>query len=42
MTYFRYSRGYKAGGFNIGNGGFFGANPETNPEHVDAYEIGLK
>jgi iron complex outermembrane receptor protein len=42
MAYFRYSRGYKAGGFNIGNGGFFGANPETNPEHVNAFEIGLK
>jgi iron complex outermembrane receptor protein len=42
MAYFRYSRGYKAGGFNIGNAGFFGANPETNPEHVNAFEIGLK
>jgi iron complex outermembrane receptor protein len=42
MAYLRYSRGYKAGGFNIGNGGFFGANPETNPEHVDAFEVGLK
>jgi len=42
MAYFRYSRGYKAGGFNIGNGGFFGANPETNPEHVNAFELGLK
>ncbi|MDB5427731.1 MAG: TonB-dependent receptor [Phenylobacterium sp.] len=42
MAYFRYSRGYKAGGFNLGNGAFFGANPETNPEHVNAFEIGLK
>jgi len=42
MMYLRYSRGYKAGGFNIGNGGFFGANPETNPEHVNAFELGLK
>jgi iron complex outermembrane receptor protein len=42
MTYFRYSRGYKAGGFNIGNAAFFNANPETNPEHVNAYEVGLK
>jgi iron complex outermembrane receptor protein len=42
MAYLRYSRGYKAGGFNIGNGGFFGANPETDPEHVDAFELGLK
>jgi iron complex outermembrane recepter protein len=42
MVYARYSRGYKAGGFNIGNAGFFGANPETNPEHVNSFEIGLK
>jgi iron complex outermembrane receptor protein len=42
MAYFSYSRGYKAGGFNIGNGGFFGANPETDPEHVNAFEVGLK
>jgi iron complex outermembrane receptor protein len=42
MAYFRYSRGYKAGGFNIGNAAFFNANPETNPEHVNAYEIGMK
>jgi iron complex outermembrane receptor protein len=42
MAYFRYSRGYKAGGFNVGNGSFFNAVPETNPEHVNAYEVGLK
>ena len=42
MAYFRFSRGYKAGGFNIGNAGFFGANPETNPEHSNAFELGLK
>ncbi len=42
MAYFRYSRGYKAGGFNLGNSAFFGANPETNPEHVNAFEIGMK
>ncbi|HEX4711161.1 TonB-dependent receptor, partial [Phenylobacterium sp.] len=42
MAYARYSRGYKAGGFNLGNSAFFGANPETNPEHVNAFEIGLK
>jgi iron complex outermembrane receptor protein len=42
MAYFRYSRGYKAGGFNVGNGSFFNAVPETNPEHNNAFEIGLK
>jgi len=42
MAYFRYSRGYKAGGFNVGNGSFFNANPETNPEHSNAFEVGLK
>ena len=42
MAYFRYSRGYKAGGFNVGNGSFFNAVPETNPEHVNAFEVGLK
>ena len=42
MAYFRYSRGYKAGGFNVGNGSFFNAQPETNPEHNNAFEVGLK
>ena len=42
MAYFRYSRGYKAGGFNIGAAAFFNLVPETDPEHVNAYEIGLK
>ncbi|HEY2357512.1 MAG TPA: TonB-dependent receptor, partial [Phenylobacterium sp.] len=42
MAYFRYSRGYKAGGFNIGAAAFFNLVPETNPEHVNSYEIGLK
>jgi iron complex outermembrane receptor protein len=42
MAYFRYSRGYKAGGFNVGNGSFFNSNPETNPEHSNAFEVGLK
>ncbi len=39
LVYFRYSRGYKAGGFNAGAISPF---PQTQPEHVDAYEIGLK
>ena len=42
MAYFRYSRGYKAGGFRIGIDTVLGANPNTNPEHADAFEIGLK
>jgi len=42
MAYFRYSRGYKAGGFNVGAASFFNSNTETDPEHVNAYEVGLK
>ncbi|WP_297692489.1 TonB-dependent receptor [Phenylobacterium sp.] len=42
MAYFRYSRGYKAGGFRIGIDTVLGARPITNPEHADAFEIGLK
>jgi iron complex outermembrane receptor protein len=39
MAYARYSRGYKTGGFNSGT---IAPSPETQPELVDAYEIGLK
>jgi iron complex outermembrane receptor protein len=39
LAYLKYSRGYKAGGFNTGT---ILANPETNPEYIDAYEIGAK
>jgi iron complex outermembrane receptor protein len=42
MAYFRYSRGYKAGGFRIGIDTTIGDSPTTNPEHMDAFEIGLK
>jgi iron complex outermembrane receptor protein len=35
----KYSRGYKSGGFNAG---VITAAPETNPELVDAYELGAK
>ena len=38
-AYFRYGRGYKAGGFNAGE---ITASPDTLPEHVDAFEFGLK
>ncbi|MCC5793202.1 MAG: TonB-dependent receptor [Chromatiales bacterium] len=51
LGYVSYSRGYKAGGFNLDRGGL--ANPllgltpsasdlEFDPETVDSYEIGLK
>ena len=39
LTFAKYSRGYKAGGFN--NLGF-GASPYTKPEFVDSYEAGWK
>jgi iron complex outermembrane receptor protein len=39
LGYLKYSRGYKAGGFNTGT---IAANPETAPEHLDAYELGGK
>jgi iron complex outermembrane receptor protein len=39
LAYAKYSRGYKTGGFNSG---ILAAAPETLPEFVDAYEIGLK
>jgi iron complex outermembrane receptor protein len=42
MLYARYSRGYKAGGFRIGIDTTIGNSPNTEPEHVDAWEIGLK
>ena len=42
MAYARYSRGYKAGGFRIGIDTVIGAAPNTNPEHADAFEVGLK
>lgn len=39
LVYGRYSRGYKAGGFSTFT---IAANPETDLETVDAYEVGLK
>lgn len=39
LVYAKYSRGYKTGGFNSGIGA---PDPETQPEFVNAYEIGLK
>lgn len=40
LVYFRYSRGFKSGGFNAL--GTITANEETQPETVDAFEIGAK
>jgi iron complex outermembrane receptor protein len=39
LFYGKYSRGYKAGGWSTYA---LGANPETQPEYVDAFEIGGK
>jgi len=42
LAYFKYSRGYKAGGFNIGIFTVLSFFPTTEEELVDAFEIGLK
>jgi iron complex outermembrane receptor protein len=42
MMYARYSRGYKAGGFNVGISTTLGGSPYTAPEHANNYEVGLK
>jgi iron complex outermembrane recepter protein len=42
LAYFRYSRGYKQGGFQVGAVAAGGQFPETGPEHMNDYEIGLK
>lgn len=39
LLYAKYSRGYKAGGFNTGT---ILPYPETDAEHIDAFELGLK
>ena len=39
LVYLRYARGYKSGGFSTFT---IAANPETNPETVDDFEIGVK
>jgi iron complex outermembrane recepter protein len=39
LAYAKYSRGYKTGGFNAGS---IAVSPETAPEFVDAFELGLK
>lgn len=42
MAYASYSRGFKAGGFNFAESTRNLANYPFDPEHVNAYEIGLK
>ena len=42
MFYGRYSRGYKAGGFNVGISTTEGPSPYTGPEHANNYEVGMK
>jgi iron complex outermembrane receptor protein len=39
LSYFKYSRGYKAGGLNAGT---IVALPETQSEYLNAYELGIK
>lgn len=39
LTYARYNRGYKSGGFNAGG---VSATPETDPEFINDYELGYK
>ena len=38
--YAKYSRGYKSGGFNAGI--VLSKNPETNSEHLNDYQLGVK
>ena len=42
MVYARYSRGYKAGGFNSGITTTLGEFPYTDAEYIDDIELGLK
>jgi len=42
MAYASYSRGFKAGGFSVAELSAIPANYGFEPEHVDAFEIGLK
>jgi iron complex outermembrane receptor protein len=42
MAYASFSRGFKAGGFNVAALTADPANYPYNPEHVNAYEVGLK
>jgi iron complex outermembrane receptor protein len=39
LGYLKYSRGYKSGGFNAST---ISVDPESKPEHLDAFELGGK
>jgi iron complex outermembrane receptor protein len=39
-VYFKYSRGYKSGGFNIGS--VIVSNPQTDAEHSNDFQLGFK
>jgi iron complex outermembrane receptor protein len=42
MAYFSFARGFKAGGFNSADSSGIAANAAYRPEHVNAYELGVK
>jgi iron complex outermembrane receptor protein len=42
LYYFKYGRGYKSGGYNIGIFTVLSFEPWTDAEHVDSFEIGAK
>jgi iron complex outermembrane receptor protein len=42
LYYFKYGRGYKSGGYNIGIFTVLSFSPWTDAEHVDSFELGLK
>ena len=42
LAYLRYSRGFKAGGFNVGISSTLNPRPYTEAEYVDDIELGLK
>ncbi|HWF76702.1 MAG TPA: TonB-dependent receptor [Caulobacteraceae bacterium] len=42
LYYFKYGRGYKSGGYNIGIFTVLSFQPWTDAEHVDSFEIGAK
>jgi iron complex outermembrane recepter protein len=42
LYYFKYGRGYKSGGYNIGIFTVLSFEPYTAAEHVDSFEVGAK
>jgi iron complex outermembrane recepter protein len=42
MAYFSFARGFKAGGFNSADSSGIAADAAYGPEHVNAYELGVK